>query len=136
MRRLTFKTIGLFGSGIVVALAALATHSQPTATTEQIMRRKLSLAQETLTALVLEDLAAIERNGRALGQLSAASAWNVLRTSEYAERSAAFRRTTGALAKAGQERNLDAASQAYVEMTLQCVQCHKYLRGTRRASIP
>lgn len=131
MRRLSVSIS--FGVGLLIAAAALA-YFQPTLSTEQIMRRKLGLGQNLLAGVALEDFAAIERDAKMLGQLGELAAWNVLRTAEYAQRTADFRRTTDALAKGAQERSLDAATQAYVEMTLQCVQCHKYLRGTRRAS--
>jgi hypothetical protein len=125
----------LIGAALAISLAAGSAPPQPTATTAQIMQRKLSLAQSSLAAVVLEDFVTLERNARALGQLSEASNWNVVTTPEYVKHSAAFRRTSEALSKAGAARDLDTATQAYVELTLQCVQCHKYLRGTRRAAL-
>src|SRR5678815_5558012 len=39
-----------------------------------------------------------------------------------------FRRNAQELMKAGQQKNLDAASLAYVQMTLSCVSCHQFIR--------
>ena len=40
-----------------------------------------------------------------------------------------FRRQANALTKAAQEKNLDAATLAYVRLTMSCVDCHKFVRG-------
>jgi hypothetical protein len=68
--------------------------------------------------------------------LSLTSSWSVLTTSEYEQASAEFRRSAEALHRAALEKGIDGAALAYVDMTLKCVQCHKYLRGARRASNP
>jgi hypothetical protein len=39
-----------------------------------------------------------------------------------------FRRNAQELMEAGQQKNLNAASLAYVQMTLSCVNCHKLIR--------
>jgi cytochrome c556 len=59
--------------------------------------------------------------------------WATLRTKEYAERSTEFRRSVDAITSAAREKNLDAATLAYVDATMQCISCHKYVRqqGTK-----
>jgi hypothetical protein len=59
----------------------------------------------------------------------------VLETSDYAEQSAEFRRAADGLKKAGREKNLDAAALRFVDVTLKCVHCHKYVRGVRLADL-
>jgi hypothetical protein len=103
---------------------------------ETIMQLKLEYAHNLLQALILEDFEAMDRNSKRLQRLSEASNWNVIRTHEYTRHSSEFRRTVDALEKAAQEKDLDAAALAYVEMTLECVQCHKYVRGVDRAGLP
>ncbi len=102
---------------------------------ETIMQRKLEYTHNILQALMLENFDAIERNSERLRQLSEASNWNVIRTHEYTRHSSEFSRAVDALKKAAQEKDLDAAALAYVEMTLKCVQCHKYVRGVDRAGL-
>ena len=99
------------------------------------MRRKLEYTHNILQALMLENFDAIERNSERLRQLSEASNWNVIRTHEYTRHSSEFSRAVDALKKAAQEKDLDATALAYVEMTLKCVQCHKYVRGVDRAGL-
>jgi cytochrome c556 len=102
---------------------------------ETIMQRKLEYAQNLFHALILEDFDAMDRNSERLQRLSEASNWNVTRTHEYTRYSSEFRRAVDALKKAAQERDLDLATLAYTEMTLKCVQCHKYVRGVDRAAL-
>ena len=39
-----------------------------------------------------------------------------------------FRRNAQDLMTAGKQKNLDAASLAYVQMTLSCISCHAFIR--------
>jgi cytochrome c556 len=83
----------------------------------------------------LEDFEAMDRNSKRLQRLSEASNWNVIRTHEYTRHSSEFRLAVDALERAAQEKDLDAAALAYVEMTLKCLQCHKFVRGVDRAGL-
>ena len=102
---------------------------------ETIMQWKLESAHNLLQALILEDFEAMDRNSKRLQRLSEASNWNVIRTHEYTRHSSEFRRAVDALKKAAQEKDIDSAALAYVEMTLQCLQCHTYVRGVERAGL-
>lgn len=55
----------------------------------------------------------------------------VLQTAEYRERSNVFRRTVNAITDAARKKDLEAAKLAYVDATLKCVTCHKYIRQER-----
>ena len=96
------------------------------------MRVKLNHAQEVLEGISLEDYDKIAHGAQRMSLLSMESNWRVLQTSQYLERSVAFRRITDRMQKAAKAKNLDAATLAYVEMTLSCVQCHKYVRAVER----
>ena len=125
-----------FALGVVtVTLGVTLLLSRQSDPLETIMQRKLEYTHNILQALMLENFDAIERNSERLRQLSEASNWNVIRTHEYTRHSSEFSRAVDALKKAAQEKDLDAAALAYVEMTLKCVQCHKYVRGVDRAGL-
>jgi hypothetical protein len=66
--------------------------------------------------------------------LSHEQAWRVIQTEEYLQRSAEFRRSIDALTEAAKKQNLDGATLAYVDATMKCVECHKYVRRIRQAS--
>ena len=80
-----------------------------------------------------EDYGAIAKHSQEMSLLSHAAQWQVLQTVEYVRHSAEFRRTTDALTQAGKAKNLDGATLAYFQVTLSCVNCHKYVRSTRIA---
>ena len=92
------------------------------------MRAKLAHADHVLEGLAIEDYEMIERAAQELSLASLDSNWQVLQTEDYVRQSAEFRRSCDALKKAAQEKNLDGAALAWMDVTLKCVQCHKYVR--------
>jgi hypothetical protein len=98
-----------------------------------VMREKLQHAQKILEAVVTSDWASLETNSRDLEQLTNDPRWVVLKYPEYARQSAAFRQTIRDLHTAAAQRDLDKTPQAYVAMTLKCVECHRYLARARIA---
>jgi hypothetical protein len=98
-----------------------------------IMQRKLDHAHSILEALITEDFETLEDSAGALRALSEEAAWFVIMTPEYAERSNSFRRAVVEVEQSAKEKNLDRAALGYVDMTLQCVRCHQFLRGVARA---
>ena len=97
------------------------------------MRVKLSHSQKVLEGLTTQDFDMIAKNSQAMSLLSLETNWQVLQTAEYLDRSKDFRRTADALTEAAKKKNLDGAALAYVEMTMNCINCHKYVRGVRMA---
>ena len=93
------------------------------------MRSKLEHTQQILEGIALARFDQIERNANDLRILSDLSTWNVLRTPEYLRYSSDFRDTALRLTESAMDRNLDAATLAYVELALKCVECHKHVRG-------
>ncbi len=75
------------------------------------------------------------RESQALVLLSEAAEWQVLETADYAAESSEFRRAADGLKKAARDKNLDAAALRYVDLTLKCVHCHKYVRSVRLANL-
>jgi hypothetical protein len=124
----SFVCIACLG-GLVAAISLPA--QEPNL--RHIMQRKLDHAHSILEALIMEDYETLEDSAGALQKLSEEAGWFVLQTSEYTERSTAFRRAAAEIEASAKERNLDRAALGYVEMTLKCVQCHQYLRGAARA---
>ena len=95
------------------------------------MRAKLAHSQDVLEGLTLEDYDKIARGAQELALASQASSWQVLQTEDYARQSAEFRRSCDSLRNAAKAHNLDGAALAWMEVTMKCVQCHKYVRGQK-----
>jgi DNA-binding LytR/AlgR family response regulator len=153
-RKATTRTWGSWTDGVAVRGAAAAaavalaawcgTGSMPAAdppATEPdqvaaFMRAKLAHSQNVLEGLAVEDYDLIDKGAQQLSLASEAASWQVLQTEDYARQSADFRRSCDSLRKAARDHNLDGAALAWMEVTMKCVQCHKYVRDVRREPAP
>ena len=112
-----------------LAIAGIAADAPPQPDrVAAFMRAKLGHAEHVLEGLAVADYELIERAAQELSLASLDSNWQVLQTEDYVRQSAEFRRACDSLKKAAQEKNLDGATLAWVDVTLKCVQCHKYVR--------
>jgi len=124
---------------LVSVLMAAGNYAQSDDGTEDnlrtFMRLKLKHAQEVLEGLSVENYDQIAEGAQEIGLLSQASQWQVLQTPEYVRRSTEFRRAAEAISKAAKDRNLDGATLGYVNVTMKCVACHKYVRSVQNAKL-
>lgn len=97
--------------------------------TKEFMRDKLELSQRILESLANEDYDLMVAKATRLSAMSQESSWQVFENPEYAEHSATFRRNVDALIRAAKAKNLDGATLAFVRITMNCVDCHKFVRG-------
>lgn len=129
----------LLAVALSLAVFSLAVATEPEAGKAPVnqvrtfMRQKLVHSQKVLEGLTMDDLEQVARHAQQISLLSQAATWQVLQTPEYSQRSTEFRRAVDALSEAARKRNLDGASLAYVEVTMKCISCHKYVRGVRIA---
>jgi len=121
---------------VLVLAGGPVIESRQAPTLPEIMRQKLDHMQQLLEGLTLARYPMMERNANDLRILSELSSWNILRTPEYLRYSSDFRDTSERLSQAAIDQNLDAATLAYVELTLKCVECHKHVRGQQLARLP
>jgi hypothetical protein len=132
VRKLALLLVGL---GLAPVLVVSVSTAEQEPNIRFIMQRKLDHAHSLLEALVTEDFETLEDSAGALRALSEESGWFVMMTPEYTERSTAFRRSVMEIEKSAKEKNLDRAALGYVDMTLQCIRCHQFLRGTAKADL-
>ena len=127
-------TTRIWACSISAALVAAAVADEPGPKPDAVadfMRAKLGHSQHVLEGLALEDYDLIARGAQELALASQASSWQVLQTEEYARQSAEFRRSCDTLRGAAKARNLDGAALAWMEVTMKCIQCHKYVRDQK-----
>jgi hypothetical protein len=103
---------------------------------QAFMRLKLTHSQKLLEGIALEDFAIIEKSAQNLSSLSRDEEWRIYTTPEYLRHSEEFRRSVELVRDAAAEKNVDGAALGYVGMTLNCVNCHKYVRDVRMAGLP
>lgn len=101
-----------------------------------VMQRKLAHSQKVLEGLAKNDFGAINTGADGLLECVKDVTWKINETDKYLLHTNEFLRRVEDLKKAAKAKNIDSASLAYVDMTLTCVRCHKYLREERETAIP
>src|SRR5262249_26954266 len=95
---------------------------------KEFMRKKLASSQEVIEGLAVEDFELIEKGAKQLKGMSAAAEFRAINDPLYAEHASEFRRIVAKMEKAAREKRLDGATLGFVDMTMSCVECHKYVR--------
>jgi hypothetical protein len=116
------------------AISVAVAQSKRNRASREFMRDKLELSQRVLEGLATEDYDLIIAKGTKLSAMSKEADWRVFENPNYDQQSAIFRRHVDSLVKAARDNNLDAATLAYVRVTMSCVDCHKLVRGKLVAS--
>lgn len=93
------------------------------------MRRKLESSQRILEGIATEDYDMIARGARELKGISAAAEFVVSKDVIYTQHSDEFRRIADQLERRAREKRLDGSALAYMDLTLSCVECHRFVRN-------
>lgn len=101
--------------------------------TSKFMRRKLEACGQILEGLTIEDADLIVKGAKILVELSAAERFQVQHDVMYRQFSGEFQRTAKGLLAAAEKKNYDAAALKWVDTTMKCLECHKFVRGMRIA---
>ncbi len=101
---------------------------QEPAQPKDLMRAKLAHSQKVLEGVATSDFGQIAKHAEELIAISKALEWQVIKTARYQLHSSEFRRSAELLMEQAKDKNLDGAALAYVDLTLNCVKCHKYVR--------
>lgn len=128
------KMRALFLIPLVIAFMTIGAQLQPLPPkidTAALMKSKLTASQKVLEGIVTEDFNSIARNANLLIGYSQAAAWMAQQSPDYQRFTVDFRRQATSLAKAAREKNVDRATVAYFQLTVSCVNCHKFIRGDR-----
>lgn len=98
-----------------------------------VMRDKLRAAEQVLEGLVTNDYKSIRGGAERLQGIAKHRSWNVLATPEFVQFSEEMKRQSQRLAESAAAEDTDAATLAYVQLTLTCVNCHKHVRDVKIA---
>jgi hypothetical protein len=101
----------------------------------ELMHNKLKHAQRVLEGVAVNDFDMIAKHAEELVLLSKKAEWMVFKTPKYELRSNEFQRAADDLIQNAKQKNLDAAALSYMDMTMSCVRCHKYVRQVRQARL-
>jgi hypothetical protein len=119
----------------LVGLGQLGGPTGKSSPTRELMRQKLAHSQAVLEGIATEKFDAVAKEARKLRAVSQQTGWAVYDNPEYVRHTDTFRRNVDALIKSAEERNLDGVTLGYVRVTMNCVECHKFVRGRKTARL-
>ncbi len=94
------------------------------------MEKKLTHAQDLLSALATEDFESLASAADSMKRLSKIEALVRRRdTEKYRTQLQIFQFANDELQRMAAEKNIDGAALAFTQLTLSCVNCHKQLRA-------
>jgi hypothetical protein len=108
---------------------------EPSDEVRALMRQKLEHAQKILEGSTSEDYGLVQKHAAQLRELTGEKEWKVLPTVEYNQLSMEFLRAAESLEAAAKDKDQDAVDLAYLNLTIKCMYCHKYVRTTREARL-
>jgi hypothetical protein len=95
------------------------------------MAEKLKGAQELMTGLAIENYEMLADRANVLRRIGAGSLAKVSPSLEYLKYNAEFVAIAEQLERRARTRDLNGATLSYVRLTINCVECHKYVRDER-----
>jgi hypothetical protein len=98
---------------------------------DEVMKLKLDHAQKVFCALAKNELETAASNAASLAALTRDARWRRSETPEYLARSVEFERTATTLADMANAKNSEGAALAWVQLTAQCLDCHRWMRKTK-----
>ena len=146
MRGIKIRELFLSGSVLFGALAGVGTAGwgRPAALTpmprvqqqeedipqmarKAFLRGKLSSNQKIVEGLATKNFAMIGEGAKEIQALVKGQHWFVLQTKEYQDYSAEMQAAAKLLEQAAESQNLDSAALRYFDLTLNCLDCHRYI---------
>lgn len=115
-------------AGTLVAVAVvLAAPPDDRQKREELMKQKLKSSKAVLEAITAADYKLLLKEARQLRNM-AATQWTDETDAKYRMHLENFWTITEGLQAAAEDANLDRAAIGNLQLTLSCVDCHKYLR--------
>jgi hypothetical protein len=95
------------------------------------MQKKLKYAQILIEGLANEDFALIRDNTRELRKIAGDAQWKISPNLTYIKYSSEFATIAEELERRASEKDLNGATLSYIRLTINCVDCHKFVRDNR-----
>jgi hypothetical protein len=127
-RTLTLAALAL----MVIVAPPLRGEDEPSKKSEIWMRQKLQASQTILKALAEGDFPAIAQNAQAMSFMDFLEKWLRSESPGYRAQLQVFEFANKELIRAAREKNIDAATLAYTQLTISCVNCHKIVRDAAK----
>jgi cytochrome c556 len=130
------KVHGMLAAVLVTLLVAGGAAAEPEKPDEGQgsfwMQKKLEYSQKILAGLATADFETIGKNARSMNALTQMEKWVRAGVPEYRAQLRIFQNANEQLIRMADERELDGATVAYVQLALSCVNCHKVVRDVEK----
>jgi hypothetical protein len=121
----------VLGLLLILALPVCA-QDEPAKEASIWMRQKVQASQAVLSGLARADFQAIGQNAAAMGVMEYFEKWQQADSPDYRTQLRLFEFADRELIRAAREKNIDAATLAFNQLTVSCVNCHKIVRDAAR----
>lgn len=125
--------LALSFTAAVLAISLLAAERKPNrAATQTFMRMKMAWSQAVLEGLTLEKFDVVSKNAIRMRDMTQSNLWFTMKQPDYLTHTTNYQKRVDALYMAAVDRKLDAATEAYVNVTRSCIECHRLVRSEQR----
>ena len=127
-------------SAAVIALGAWGLVNQlshgaerPRSNSSQLfMRQKMVWSQAIMEGLTLEKFDLVSKSAIRMRDMTLSNAWLKVKNPDYMQQTTNFYKNVDALYFSAVDKNLDAATEAYVKVARNCIECHRVVRAEQR----
>ena len=123
--------IGLCGV-VVTAADPAKEKGEVRAKVSIFMRAKLTNSQNVIEGLATENYDLIEAGAARMLLMSKATEWRVGDRPQYKQDTVEFVNACKDLIAQSKAKNIEGATLAYLQLTMNCVECHKHVRANNR----
>ena len=92
------------------------------------MRQKMEASHDIMEGLLMEDGKLINKAAKKLREMSDTEHWRVSNDIMYRDHSKDFRSSVDKLIVASKGNSIDRAALSWFDVTLSCIDCHRYVR--------
>ena len=94
---------------------------------KQFMRGKLLSNQQVVEGLSMKNFELVKEGAKGVNALVKGQHWFVLDTPQYKQFTKEMESSANQLIRAADDKNIEAAALRYFDLTLRCIDCHRYL---------
>jgi len=103
---------------------------EPVGGLHRFMRQKMQASNLILEGLCMDDMNTVASGAQTLLKMPSEARWRVSNDMMYRRYSTEFVQAVEELQKEAEENDIDGASMAWVNVTMKCLKCHKWVRNT------
>jgi len=96
----------------------------------RFMRMKMQASNQILEGLCMDDMKSVVDGSQTLLKMPKEARWRVSNDMMYRRYSSEFVQAVEELKKEAEANDIDGASSAWVNVTMKCLKCHKWVRNT------